>query len=65
MPPDFNHLWGDFMEGVNVLGGRKIDHNTNNTKGAFGEFAGFYRWGAKRFDQADLKRYSRLKKSIG
>ena len=41
-----------------------------NTKGAFGEFAGFYRWDAKRqagrirlffCDQAALKRYSRLK----
>ena len=39
-------------------------------KGAFGEFAGFYRWDAKKqagrtrlffCDQADLKRYSRLK----
>ena len=41
-----------------------------NTKAAFGEFAGFYRWDAKKqagrtrlffCDQADLKRYSRLK----
>ena len=41
-----------------------------STKGAFGEFAGFYRWDAKKqasrtrlffCDQADLKRYSRLK----
>ena len=39
-------------------------------KGEFGEFAGFYRWDAKKqaawtrlffCDQADLKRYSRLK----
>ena len=41
-----------------------------NTKGAFDEFAGFYRWDARKeagwsrlyfCDQADLKRYSRLK----
>ena len=40
------------------------------SEGAFGEFAGFYRWDAKKqagrirlffCDQADLKRYSRLK----
>ena len=36
----------------------------HSTKGAFGEFAGFYRLVATRLffcDQADLKRYSRLK----
>ena len=40
--------------------------NGNISKSAFGGFAGFYRWDAKkqagRFcDQAGLKRYSRLK----
>ena len=51
-------------------GGTKNSFHEDFFKGAFGEFAGFYRWDASKqagrtrlffCDQADLKRYSRLK----